>query len=235
MASKKIALKKLVGTLCLINLVSFLTYYLTTYVFAGTVSVYVFYFYTEIVRIIIPIASAVAIFVTYAKESAGKCFLHSLYCTLPWLISLFPFYAYEYAYQGLVIETVISFAALHTLFMVAVLYLENLILGLIMIAASRFLLSIKKVPYTKSAILCGNDPLDFSTPSSVGLFAGCSLLFLYNLIREIVDTVQFIGYADGIYEPFEIIYIVIKYVFILGTLLASYFAAHKLERSLKFK
>ena len=212
MESQKTLVKKLVGALCLVNLISFLVYYLTTYVFDGAASVYVFYFYTEIVRNILPIVSALLVFVTYAKASVGKCFLRALYCTLPWLISILPFYAYEYAYQGLVIESVISFALLHTLFMIAVLYLETLIIAFIMIGSARFFLYRKKVPYTKSAILSGNDPLDFSTPSVVGLFAGCSALFLYNLIREIVDTVQFIGYAEGVYEPTEIIYMVITYL-----------------------
>ncbi len=232
MENKKTFSRKLVGALCFINLISFLVYYLTTYVFEGAVSAYVFYFYTEIVRFVLPIASALAIFVTYAKASIGKCFLHTLFYTLPWLIYLFPYNAYKYAYGGLVIEDVFIYASLETLFILAMLYLVSLVLSFIMIFAAHLLLSRKKAPFKKSAVLIGDDPLDFNSPSAIGIFSGCFTLFLYNLIREIIDTVDFIGYADGVYENAEIIYMVFKYVFILGMLLASYFAAHRMKRSL---
>jgi len=132
----------------------------------------------------------------------------------------------------MLIEDVIFYASLETLFVFALLYLETVILAFIMIAASRIFLKRKKIPFSKSAILSGNDPLDFSTPSVIGVFSGCILFFVYNLVREIIDTVDFIGYAEGIYETTEIIYMVAKYVFILGMLLISHFSAHRLKRNL---
>ena len=230
--SQKTSLKKPILILCFINFISFLTYYFTTYVFHGTVPVYIFYFYTEAARIVLPTAAALIAFVAYAKGSVGRSLLHLLYATLPWLICIFPFYAYEYAYQKLVIEAVMSFATLHTIFMIAILYLESLVLSIVMIAAARIFLKAKRMPSNRHAILSGNDPLDFSAPSAIGIFSGCSVLFLYNLIREIIDTVNFLGYANGFYESAEIIYMVTKYVFILGMLLISYFTSHKLKQKL---
>jgi hypothetical protein len=90
---------------------------------------------------------------------------------------------------------VISFASLHTLFMVAILYLESLILSVVMIGAAQIFFKIKKMPSNKHAILSGNDPFDFSTPSAIGIFSGCFLLFLYNLIREIIDSKD-MGYIN---------------------------------------
>lgn len=232
MESNKALFKELVGMLWLVNVISFLIYYLTTYVIEGAVAAYFFYFYTEIVRIIIPIASAVAVLVTFAASSVPKCLLLTLYCTLPWLIYLLPYNAYKYAYGGLVIEDVIYYALIETAFVLFMLYLLTLFLTLIMATAAYFFMRTKKMPFKRSAILSGSDPLDFSTPSAIGIFAGCIPLFLYNLIKEIVYTVDFIGYADGVYETGEIIYMVIKYVFILGMLLLSYFTAHKLKKIL---
>jgi hypothetical protein len=88
------------------------------------------------------------------------------------------------------------------------------------------------MPSNRHAILSGNDPFDFSTPSAIGIFSGCFLLFLYNLIREIIDTIDFLGYANGFYESSEIIYMVAKYVFILAMLLVSYFSAYKLKQKM---
>lgn len=233
MKSKNTFFRALVGALCLINLASFLVYYFTTFIFVGEVSTYIFYFYTEIVRTTVPIISALAIFVTYAKSSVGKSLLYTVFFTLPWLIYLFPYNAYKYAYGGLVIEEVLLYASLETLFVLAMLFLVTLLLALIMIATSYASIKLKKKPFNRAAILSGSDPLDFSTPSAIGIFSGCSVIFLYNLVNEIVDTVQFIEYANGVYQNSEIIYIIIKYVFILGMLLFSYFTAHKLKKSMK--
>jgi len=232
MTDSKRKFLKLIGTLCFINLVSFLVYYFCYYVFEGAARAYIFYFYSEIIKVLLPVFSAVSVFVTYARHSVGRCFFRALLTTLPWLIYILPYNAYTYAYGGMLIEDVIFYASLETLFVFALLYLETVILAFIMIAASRIFLKRKKIPFSKSAILSGNDPLDFSTPSVIGVFSGCILFFVYNLVREIIDTVDFIGYAEGIYETTEIIYMVAKYVFILGMLLISHFSAHRLKRNL---
>ena len=205
MESNKASFGKLVGALCLVNAISFLIYYFTTYVIEGEAAAYFLYFYTEIIRIILPIASAVAVLVTFASSSVPKCLLRTLYCTLPWIIYLLPYNAYKYAYGGLVIEDVIYYALIETAFILLMLYLLTLLLTSIMTAAVYVYMKTKKMPFKRSTILSGEDPLDFSTPSAIGIFAGCIPLFLYNLIKEIVYTVDFIGYADGVYETGEII------------------------------
>lgn len=232
MKSKKTFFGRLVTLLCLTNLLSLLIYYFTTYVFANAASAYVFYFYTETVRVIIPAVSALAIFVTYATSSLKKCFLRTLYCTLPWLIYLLPYNAYKYAYGGLLIEDVLLWATVETLFILLMLYLLTLILSAVMIGTSHVFLKVKAHSFRRSAVLDGDDPLDFSTPSSIGIFAGCLPIFIYNLVNEIIDTVNFISYADGVYEISEIVYMLIKYAFILGMLILSYFTAHKLKKLL---
>lgn len=230
MTAKNKKYSRFIGALCLVNVLSFLVYYFCVYVFSGDATAYALYFYSEVVKVILPIASATAVLISYARESVGKCLLRALIFTLPWLIYLFPFYAYEYAYQRLVIEAVISFATIHTAFMIAMLYLETVVISAIMIFAARLFLKKKKMPYSRIAILSGDDPLDFATPSVIAIFSGCSALFLYNLIKELIYTIDFIKVADGIYENADIIYMVIKYVFILGMLILSHFIAHRLKK-----
>ena len=149
--------------------------------------------------------------------------MHALYFSLTWILNLFPYYAYEYAYQRLEIGAVLTFAAIHTFFMIIVTYIEITVLFLLMIFVSEKIAKRKGCSFDKSVILKENSPTDFANPVTMGIFSASAAMFVYNLVSEIVDTVTYLRDVDGFYETGEIIYIVFRYFFILILLLASHF------------
>lgn len=71
---------------------------------------------------------------------------------------------------------------------------------------------------------------DFSDRYAVGVFTMSIILFLYNLIGEIADTVSYLVDYAGTYRAGEILYIVLSYVFILLSLLAVHSVAFVTKR-----
>ena len=118
--SKDNPIKKTALFLALINVLAFLVYYTVFYVWKNQPTLYVFYYFTEIVNILLPILAATALFISYAKHGVNRSLLYLLYFSLTWILHLVPYYAYEYAYQRLDFEAVLAFAALHTVFMIIV-------------------------------------------------------------------------------------------------------------------
>lgn len=233
--SQNNTLKKTVTFLSLINFLAFLVYYVALYVFRHPVTLYIFYYLTELVSSLLPVLAATALFASYVKCGVNKSLLHALYFSMTWIINLFPYYAFEYAYQRLEIGAVLTFATIHTFFMIIVTYIEITVLFLLMIFVTEKIAKRQVGYFDKSIILKEQRPADFGSPVTVGIFSASAAMFVYNIISEIVDTVSYIRDVDGFYETGEIIYIVFRYFFILLLLLASHFistfAKNKLTKS----
>ena len=225
-------LKKTVIFLSLINVLAFLVYYTAFYVFRNQVTLYVFYYFTEFANSVLPILAATALLTSYVKYGVNKSLLHALCFSLTWILNLFPYYAYEYAYQRLEIGAVLTFAAIHTFFMIIVTYIEITVLFLLMIFVSEKNAKRKGCSFDKSVILKENSPTDFGNPVTMGIFSASAAMFVYNLVNEIIDTVSYIRDVDGFYETGEIIYIVFRYFFLLAMLFVSHFAANYAKKKL---
>lgn len=230
--SKDNPIKKTALFLALINVLAFLVYYTVFYVWKNQPTLYVFYYFTEIVNILLPILAATALFISYAKHGVNKSLLYSLYFSLTWILHLFPYYAYEYAYQRLDFEAVLAFAALHTVFMIIVVYIEITVLFLLMIFVTEKIAKKKYGSFNKEIIFERTRFGDFDNPVSVGLLSASLAMFVYNLSSEIIDTVSFIRDVWGYYETGEIIYIVFRYFFILAMLFVSHLAANYAKKKL---
>lgn len=231
--SEKRIIKKTALFLSLINLIAFIIYYTAFYVFKNQLTLYVFYYFTELVNTLLPVLAATALFVTYVKCGVNKPLLYALWFSLTWVLNLFPYYAYEYAYQRLNIDAVLVFAALHTFFMVIVIYIEITVLFLLMIFVTEKIAKKKYGSFDKDIILPQTHFSDFGNPVTVGIFSASAAMFVYNLVCEIIDTVSYVRDVWGFYETVEIIYIVFRYFFILILLLSSHFVSVFAKNKLK--
>ena len=205
------------------NILTFLVYYTVFYLISNNAALYVFYYFTEILNTLLPLITATALFTSYAECGLNKCLLHALFYSLCWVPNLFPYYSFEYAYQGIEISAVLTFATIHTLFMVIVMYIEITVLFLLMIFVSEKIARGKTSAQGESAKVKIN-PTDFSNPKTLGIFSACAAMFVYNLVCEIIDTVSYIREVEGIYQTGEIVYILVRYIFILLLLIGCHFA-----------
>ena len=224
--------KKTAVFLAFINVLAFFVYYTALYVFRNQVTLYVFYYFNEIVSSLLPILAATSLFITHVKHGVNKSLLHALAYSLTWILNLFPYYAFEYAYQRLDIEAVLTFTTIHTLFMVFVVYIEITVLFLLMIFVTKKIAKRRYGSFDKNIILEKSSPWDFGNPVTAGIFSSSAAMFVYNLVNEIIDTVSYIRDVDGFYETGEIIYIVFRYFFLLAMLFVSHFAANYAKKNL---
>ena len=213
--------KKTVLYLALANFLTFLLYYVFSYLIANQTTLYVFYYVTEIANTLFPLVASSALFLVYRKSGVNRCLLHALFYSLTWILNLFPYYAFEYAYQTIEIGSVIFFTSIHTLFMVAVMYIEITVLFLLMIFAEKKFARDKAISVNISEKISATD---FSNPRTLGLFSASMAMFVYNLTCEIIDTISFVREVEGFYETGEILYIVFRYLFILIMLIGCHFA-----------
>ena len=107
--------------------------------------------------------------------------------------------------------------------MTAAVYARTLALYLLMLfALTRFS---KHKALTKDAIFKKTDIFDFQHPVTFSLFTASIASFIYNLVLEIIDTVSYIREVEGSFEVGEIIYIMMRYVFILALMFISHAVA----------
>lgn len=221
--TEKPMIRKYAIILAVANLITFAVYHTALYVFRTQATLYVYFYFSELMNTILPVVSAVGLLAAYASCGANKPLLYCLYFSLTSLLNYFPYYAYEYAYQGYEIGTVLTFASLEGVFMTAAVYARTLALYLLMLfALTRF--SKHKV-LTKDAIFKKTDILDFQHPVTFSLFTASIASFIYNLVLEIIDTVSYIREVEGSFEVGEIIYIMMRYVFILALMFISHAVA----------
>ena len=220
---EKKLIKRAIVFLALINLMNFFVYYTAFYIFKNQATLYIFYYCNDIANTLLPVLSATVLFTLYPKYGVNKSLLFALYFSLTWILNLFPYYAYEYAYQRLDFGEVLFFAGIHTFFMLIVIYIEITVLFLLMIFVTEKIAKKKSGSFNTDYIFKKSKTTDFSNPVTIGIFSASFAMFVYNLVTEIIDTVSYLVDVWGYYESNEIIYIIFRYCFALGMLLISHF------------
>ena len=90
-----------------VNLLSFLLYYFSTYIFSSTALTYAYLYYSEFVSLLLPVACAAALTVTLVERGLKFTLLRALIYAITFIIYAFPYYAFEYAYLGYTIDNVL--------------------------------------------------------------------------------------------------------------------------------
>ncbi len=228
--------RKTILTLLLLNLFSFLVYYVTTISLENTVTVYIKSYYAEIADALLPIYASVALYVIYSASGIRSALICAPLLSLSWVIYFFPYYAFDYALRGAYIDEVFYYSALASLISILIVLLKITIFFLCIAFFTR--LWAKKIKLSKKKYACileNRHVFDFSEPLTVGFFAAALLLFLYNLGFELYSTVTFIidvTYSYSIITTGEILYIAFRYVFILALLLLSHIGSYIVKNRL---
>lgn len=213
------------GAFALVNLFLFILYYISTYRVSNPALLYTYTFVSDFLLTAIPLTAGAALTSVYAKRSFKPIFLWALPISLTHIIYLFPTYAFEYAYAGYKIGDVMLISALTTLFGTLSLYVEIILLSLLIIFVTKSFARRRGTDY-KDELLKKSDIFNLYAPSSAGIFAGALVLFIYDVVLEIKDTVVFIGESAGVMTVGEIVYITVRYLFLMAVMLGSSFMAN---------
>lgn len=221
----------LVAIMAGVNILRFLLYYLSTYILESAALVYISSYFSEVTYMLLPLITAAFILRSYMKSGFGKAMLYALPFCVTEILYLFPYRAFELAYEGYEITATLLFAILITLITVILNYAKTLFLLFIIIFLTRIFAkpkSKRKNDLNDSLADCG--AFDFSNPETKGIFAASLNVFILSLISEIIDTVSFLLSYSGTYRTGEILYILFRYVFILAMLIISHALAYYIKK-----
>lgn len=218
------------------NILRFLLYYISTYVTESAAMVYISSYFSEITYMLLPLVTVALIITPYAKCGVGKALLCAIPFSLTEILYLFPYRAFELAYSGYEITETILFSVFITLITVILNYIKAALLLFIIIFLTRIFAKLQRVKkYSLESALTDKDPFDFSKPLTKGIFGASLTVFAFAVISEIIDTVSFLYNYSGTYRTTEIIYMLFRYVFILGMLIISHVTAHYVKRKVAQK
>ena len=221
---EKEVFKKTAILLCAAWLLTFIVYHLMTYTVKGTFGAYFFFYWKEIFEFSLPVLAALSLYFTFVAFGRSRALLRALVYSLAYLLFIFPYYAFVYAYEGYEITGVLVYASINAFFDIIVMYIELIVLYLLIsIVTGRA--AMKRGIENERLVLKSASPLSLDAPLNLGIIAASSAMFIYKLTLEIIDTVSFFVSVGGSYVPSEIIYIAFRYIFILALLFAAYFIA----------
>jgi len=230
---KKNAFLILIGILSLTNIMCFVLYYVSSFLTSSKVLIYVYVYFSEIAMTLLPLISAAFTLTVYAKRGINKALICAIPCSLCTILYTFPYRAFEFAYEGYEITATLLLALFEAVVAITVNCIEIIVLLLLIIFVTKIIAKSKAIPnFVFNAALCEKDPFDFDKPLTSGIFSAACAVFVYSLITEIIDTISFLVNYSGTYRIGEILYILFRYVFILGMLIISHTLTHYAKRRL---
>ena len=210
-----------------VNILRFLLYYISTYITESAAMIYISSYFSEITYMLFPLITAAFIHSTYKKHSFGKAMLLAIPFSLAEILYLFPYRAFELAYDGYEITVTLLFAILIALITVILNYAKALFILFIIIFLPRIFAKQKgKTKFHVKGELSDGGAFDFSNPEAKGIFGASLTVFIFAVISEIIDTVGFLLNYSGTYRASEILYILFRYIFILAMLIISHATAY---------
>ncbi len=220
----------------LVMAVTFVLFYLTTYVWGLEALIYVNGIISQFVSASYPLLVAVILTVFEARERKSPAFLIAIPYALTYILYTAPQSYLEGFYSGYSTGDAVVYALISSLIYVTAVYLEIILLFLFITFAIKRLSGVKRAEsYSLLGEINENKPFDFSRPVTVALFGASGIRFVYNLFIELIDTVRFlISYAHS-FTFTEALYMILSYVSILLTLVLSYLLAFRFKQHLTEK
>lgn len=230
---KKNAFLILIGILSITNIICFVLYYVSSFLNSSAVLIYAYVYFSEIAMIFLPQISAAFTLTVYAKKGINKALLYAIFCSLCEVFYIFPHRAFEFAYEGYEITSTLILSLFETVLTVTVACIEIIVLLLLIIFVTKIIAKYKGIlNFDFNAALSEKEPFNFDKPLTAGIFSAACAVFVYSLVIEIIDTVSFLVNYSGTYRIGEILYILFRYVFILGLLIISHIITHYLKHRL---
>ncbi len=204
----------------LISLISFLIFYIPNYFISNNEPlIYISYFIREFIDSFIPVFSAAVIYFADCDKKLFKRFLSALKLSLPRLIYVIPYYYLYYMSQGFDSLESLMYLSVHSVFLMLVFPVE---LSLYVIIAS--FLGKRRARKTGYKLNFEEERgiFDLATPFAFSLFSISLSRFTYDTVMEMRDAISYLVNYAGSYRTSEIIFMLIKFLFVLATLLAMH-------------
>ncbi len=210
----------------------FALHYIPNYLTGGEVFIYISYFTEDFGNSFLPVLAAFFSVIAFLKIRPRRAFSDmALYSVISFLYVLPKAYV-EYMYQGYTSTDAVFYAFVQGLLNAVILYVYTLLLLLLILFLIMKFAKEKTLFSEKAKLsLSSSSPFDFNSPLSSAMFVAAVPGFIYSFIIEVVDTAKYITRYDGGYRGSEIVYIVIRYLFILLTLILTEVAIFALKRA----
>ena len=189
------------------QIATFILYYLSNYIFVIDALTYVWIFVQRATYMLLPIIGGVVLLADAAYIPSRKWLLHAIPITLTRSVFLIPYY-----YLLVIVE---GYDSIESLTYSALLTLGELVIGYILTVLLTFLLSLfirRRSGTELSYALAKKTTLDFADPVSLSFILLSALSALYFIIKEIIDTVQFISEYGTRFTETEIIYLCVSFI-----------------------
>ncbi len=209
-----------------VNLFAFLLSYIPTYVLESSVLAYISPFLSDIISYTLPLAAAAAAAAVFSRKGTKGAVIYALLLSLTRLAYSLPYEYIKYVYDGYVSTDALLLSLIMSVLHIAILFAEALLLLLLIIfLTSKFAMDGAIGASRTKEALTAVKAFDLSLPTTAALLIGAAPGFVYSLIIEIIDTVNFILRYSGAYRAGEVVYISARYIFILAVFFLSYFIA----------
>jgi hypothetical protein len=221
-----------------VNIFEFALYYMTSFIVYDVpvlyeIFVYLFRYFTQIANSLFPVVLATAMLVFYSHTTFLKSLAKALPYTLTLLLYLFPYWAFNFAYQYIEVSGVIILSLLYALGYLVIFYVKTLLLFLLMIFFVKIFASKAPTHQSLEDIIAEKDALDFSKPAPKSIFLASLALFIYNIVLELTTvTIPYFKDSMGIYLAEEIFSLVLSYAVILVILLLCYLTSFFVKNKL---
>lgn len=221
----RLNLKRLLPTaaalLSLVYFLSFIIYYLDTYIFARTSEPirYIAELISKSTYILLPALAAMLSLTVYMLSGIGKGLFSLGILTLPRFLYSIPVWYLYLLPEGFDSLESLGYGAIISLFEEIIVYIISIAIAAIIYLVARFKGKSKNV----SRWLYTSDAFDFSNALSFAFMVLASIVFVYFAVNDVISAVSFLA-KYNYYKPNEIIMIVVFFIFDIAMLFLHYFA-----------
>lgn len=196
----------------------------------GTVLLYISAYVAETVKILMPVTASVAMLTAYCRRGVRSALFRALPLCAGILFYGIPYAALSAASASYGTAEALLYAAIYGAVAFLTVYASSAALFLLSLSVSGAVAKRRGIDGIKSSYDTLMPSFDLAEPLSAGIFASAFAVFLYKLISEIIDTVEFIKEYGETYTVGEIGYMTFRYIFLLAMLLLSSAAAFRFKK-----
>jgi len=221
----RLNLKRLLPTavllLSLVYFLSFIIFYIDSYIFARTVEPirYLAEAISKSTYFMLPSVAAIISLSVFALSGAKRALLSLAAMTLPRLIYSIPIWYLYLLPEGFDSLEALGYGSLISLGEELIVFIISLFIAALLYAVTR----VRGKNRDISKWLYTSDAFDFSNALSFAIMALASIIFVYFAINDVISTVDYLT-SYSYYKANEIIMIVVFFIYDVLALFLHYFA-----------
>ena len=205
-------------TSAIFNIAILAVYLTTAYILKSEIAIYAFHFISEILKATLPLFIACGLAEIYKEKGLRNALLLTVIFALIPLLEVIP--RLVISLSGSDFWDAMLIILLESVLAIAIAYFKYALLLLLIIFIRRKFA--KQEEEENLTTLNLKNLFDFSNLTIFSIFSAAGAIFIYNMIFEIIDTVDYLIRYQGSYRIDEIIYIAVSYIVILASLFISH-------------